>query len=226
MAVCASENFKEACKSQLGFISNPIYTDWAAGWDLLSQLDCFAAMLEAKYAALSTLQKWDGSHRKASVFKADQYGSSSSPRQHQFPTYREWFLHQTCATCGKNHPTWAHGKPDILEKKERRIQQQQTSPSSSPLSSIRFKSPAAKTKFNATVHQAMIDCCDGDLTDCDLYAHLAGDCATRDRAPDDPPTSSPFIASSSDCVSHTDAPDVDLGISALVAETLGNLLLN
>ena len=72
----------------------------------------------------------------------------------------------------------------------------------------------------------MIDCCDGNLTDCDLYAHLAGDCAARDSAPDDSPTSSAFIAPSSDGVSDTDAPDVDLGISALVAEGLGNLLLN
>ena len=117
MAVCASDNFKEACKPQLGLISNPIYMDWAIGWDLLSQLDHFAASLETKYVALSTLQKWDSSHQKASVFKANHRGSSSSPRQHQFPMYCEWFLHQTCATCDKNHRTWAHGKPDALRRK-------------------------------------------------------------------------------------------------------------
>jgi hypothetical protein len=227
MAACASDDFKDACKSQLGFISNPIYTDWAVGRDLLSQLDRFAATLEAKYTALCTLQKWDGSHQKASVFKADHRGSSSSssPQHHQFPTYREWFLHQTCATCGKNHPTWAHGKPDALEKKERRIQQQQASNSSSR-SKLRFKSSAAKTKFSAAVHQAMIDCCDGDLTDCDLYAHLAGDGPSPGDIHDTSSNSAEDSTLSGQDASVATATDDDLGISALVAEGLGNLLLN
>ena len=72
----------------------------------------------------------------------------------------------------------------------------------------------------------MIDCCDSDLTDCDLYAHLAGVGASVGSAHDDSPTSSAFTAPSSQGVSDTDAPDVDLGISALVAEGLRNLLLN
>ena len=48
MAACASDDFKDACKSQLGFISNPIYTDWAIGQNCLSQLDRFAATLVEK----------------------------------------------------------------------------------------------------------------------------------------------------------------------------------
>jgi hypothetical protein len=72
----------------------------------------------------------------------------------------------------------------------------------------------------------MIDCCDGDLTDCDLYAHMAGDGASVDNAHDVSPTSSADTAPSGQDASDTDATDVDLGISALVAEGLGNLLLN
>jgi hypothetical protein len=124
MSACSSEDFREVCRLQLGFLSNPIYSDWALGRDLLTQLDRFTTTLEGKNSALSTLQKWDGSSHKASVFKASARGSlQSSPCQHQYPSYREWFLHQTCATCGKNHPIWAHGKPDALEKRERRLQQ-------------------------------------------------------------------------------------------------------
>ena len=170
MSVCSSEEFKEVCRSQLGFLSNPIYSDWALGRDLLTQSDRFATTLEGKYSALSTLKKWDGSLYKASVFRASACGSSqSSPRQHQYPSYREWFLHQTCATCGKNHPTWAHGKPDALEKHECRLQQTGGAPSNGRRPShLHFKSPSAKSKFTATVHQAMIDCLDGDLDDHEL----------------------------------------------------------
>ena len=101
--MCSSDEFKETLRSQLGFISNPIYIDWVHGRDLLSQLDQFATTLEAKYTALSTLEKWDGLLCKASVFwvnRQDSTPSHSSPRQHKYPSYREWFINQTCDICG------------------------------------------------------------------------------------------------------------------------------
>jgi hypothetical protein len=72
----------------------------------------------------------------------------------------------------------------------------------------------------------MIDCCDGDLTDCDLYAHLAGDGPSPGDIHDTSSNSAEDSTLSGQDASVTTATDDDLGISALVAEGLGNLLLN
>ena len=66
----------------------------------------------------------------------------------------------------------------------------------------------------------MLDCFAGDLDDDDLYAHLVGQSDTAADFSDDP---SQDMASSGDV--PPDSED-DLGVSALVAASLGNLLLN
>jgi hypothetical protein len=78
MSMCSSNEFKETCRSQLGFISNPKYINWAHGRDLLSQLDLFATTLKAKYRALSTLKKWDGLLHKGSIFWVNHWDSTPS----------------------------------------------------------------------------------------------------------------------------------------------------
>ena len=66
----------------------------------------------------------------------------------------------------------------------------------------------------------MIDCLDGDLDDHELYAHLAGQSVAATDSGDDPYQG---VGSTDDI--HPDSTD-NLGVSALVAESLGNLLLN
>lgn len=192
MSACSSDDFKEDCTSYLGFVSSHIYTDWSKGRNLLSQLDCYASTPDANYATLSNLQKRDGFLHKASIFWLDPCRSPHSC-QHQCPSYCECFLHQTCATCGKNHPTWAHGKPDALDKKEHHHQQQQDTPWPSPL-------PSANPKFNA-IYQAILDCLDSDLLEGNLYAHLFGSDDCSSGLPDDSHRSSlgTLLPSASDC---------------------------
>ena len=81
-----------------------------------------------------------------------------------------------------------------------------------------------KTIFIATVHQAMIACCDGDLTACDLYTHLIGDGSITCDLHDDASSLPAGMASSNHSDLSVAFPDKDLGVFALVAESLGNLL--
>jgi len=70
------------------------------------------------------------------------------------------------------------------------------------------------------VHQVLIECFDGDFSEDDLYAHIAGgDSVVGDSTA----TSFP---SDEDAVACDVEASNDLGMSALVAESLGNLLLN
>jgi len=66
----------------------------------------------------------------------------------------------------------------------------------------------------------MIECFDSDLSEDDLYAHLAG----GDSVVGDSTVMS--FPSDEDAVAHDVEASNDLGVSALVAESLGNLLLN
>jgi hypothetical protein len=66
----------------------------------------------------------------------------------------------------------------------------------------------------------MIECFDGDLSDDDLYAHLAGG---NSAVGDSTATSFP---SDEDAVNCDVKASNDSGGSALFAESLGNILLN
>lgn len=67
---------------------------------------------------------------------------------------------------------------------------------------------------------------DTKLTNCDLYPHLVGD-GTNATALPDCLSPSPADPGSSDFANFPiDTPAEDLGLSALVAEYLGNLLLS
>jgi len=70
------------------------------------------------------------------------------------------------------------------------------------------------------IHQAMIECFDGDLSEDDLYVHLAG----GDSVVGNSMTTS--LPSEEDVVACDVVASKDLGVSALVVESLGNLLLN
>jgi len=66
----------------------------------------------------------------------------------------------------------------------------------------------------------MRECFDGDLSEDDLYAHLdGGDSIVGNSMA----TSSP---SDEDAAACDEEDSDDLGVSALVAESLGNLLVN
>jgi hypothetical protein len=66
----------------------------------------------------------------------------------------------------------------------------------------------------------MIECFDGDLSEDDLYAHLAGgDSVVGDSM-------ATFFPSDEDAVACDVEASNGLGVSTLVAESLGNLLLN
>ena len=82
-----------------------------------------------------------------------------------------------------------------------------------------FKDPAAWSRFNRAVHQAMLDTC--ELDESEDFVHLAGDEEGDVGAPvilpDDAPDTSLII--------HNGVPDDDFGVTALlVAAGLRNLI--
>jgi len=213
MAVCASDDFKDACKSQLGFISNPIYSDWAG----IFSLNWTALLPHLRQSMRPCLPSRSGTAPSRRLVISRLTIVVLHP-----PLVNINFLHIVNGLFTSLVPPAA--RIILLGPMASRTPWRRKSVTSS--NSRHPSSPASKTKFSATVHQALLACCDGDLIECDLYAHLAQDGTSMDIAHDDSPSSSANTAPLSQDASDTITTDVNLEISALLAEGLGNLLLN
>ena len=116
MSACNNKGLRSICSSQLGFLSTPMYEDWAlhTSPDILVQLNSFSAKLESKYEALKTSKAWSG--------KLDQIAHSMPPRHLALrtpphpPSWQWWFDSKTCDIYGQAHPTKYHEDPGIRNR--------------------------------------------------------------------------------------------------------------
>jgi hypothetical protein len=216
------EEFKTLVQSLIGSYNNPV-DRIKQRFTIQRTLDLFATSLEEKFTALTIDKKWNGENVKASIFKTDTQGDNrrryqgdrprreDRDRKHKYPSREAWFDAQTCGTCGKNHPTWAHDDP--VGKR---------SGSAKPLA--RPKKTFSRNKLNRrvreVVHNILLEAQDNtqDELEEEHYVNMAG--ATGFESLDHDEGS---VGGANDDDESDSDGDVE-GISALVAAALGNLV--
>jgi hypothetical protein len=227
MTHTSCDEFKTLVQSLIGSYNNPV-DRIKQRFTIQQTLDLFATSLEEKFTALTIDKKWNGESVKVSIFKTDTHNQGHTPdnrrryqgdgprggdrdRKHKYPSREAWFDAQTCGTCGKNHPTWAHDDP--VGKR---------SGSAKPLS--RPKKTFSRNKLNRRVREAVHNTLleaqgnNQDELEEEHYVNMAG--ATEFESLDHEEGS---VGGANDDDELDSDGDVE-GISALVAAALGNLV--